>query len=262
MKTTNKEELTKVEENIEEQEFYFRDFMKGNGLFKLPVNHIKEDGSIIEEVTIKEISGNEEEIMMKKDIISNTGLVVTSIVDGVTKLGRKETQRMLTGNRDFIFIASCYLSFADDNDEILVNTLCPTCRKTKIKNYVKIPNLKIICKGVTNDQEINGVFPKSKKKFSSIITTGEIQEKISKITDENFGIIITQAMESCVKSIEGERFLDRRLFKNMLSKDRMFYMKYMGDFMSGVDAEFTDWDCSTCGKVEVKLSPIDFFTAE
>lgn len=251
-----------IKEENEKEELKFKDFILGDGRFKLPVPHVMENGTSIEEVTIKEISGNEEEIMMKKDISNNVGLVVTSVVDGVVKeLTRKEVQRMLTGNRDFCFIAACYLSFADENNENLVVSICPECKKPKIKFLTKIPELKIISTGITNDQEVKGKFPKSKKIFNSILSTGEIQEKLSRIDSDNMGVIITQAMELCVKSIEGEKYLDKRLFKNMPSKDRFGYMKEMEKYMSGVDTEF-EVDCPTCGKVTARINVLDFFSVE
>lgn len=248
-----------IEEN---SEVYFKDLMLGNGRFILPVKHICKDGSIVEEITINEMTGEEEEIMMKKDNIINPGLVVTSVVSGVVKeLTRSEVQRMITGNRDFCFIASCFLSFANENSEISITSSCPVCRG-KLKNFVIVPKMRIIRTGIVNDQEIQGEFKKLRKKYTSILTTGEIQERMGRSDNrDNLGAMITLAMENCIKTIEGEKHLDKRVFKKLASKDRMDYMKFIGSKMSGIDTDFV-WRCKNCNEVEIKLDPMDFFTAD
>lgn len=256
-----KEELENNEVNS--QEVSFKELIMGNGVYKLPCAHTCLDGSSLEEVTIREIRGSEEEILLKKDIISNPALIVTSMLEGVVtnRLGKTEIQKMTTGNRDFCFIAACHATFADEKGKIHINTPCPKCEET-IKMYVVIPEMKVMLTGVKNEAIVTGTFPRCGKRFSSKLTTGEVQEDISRNSKGSIGVASTIAMGKCIVSIEGEKMLSKQFYQNLSIKDRMYYMTFLSKFMSGVDTAF-NIHCNSCNRdVDVRLSPIDFFTLE
>jgi hypothetical protein len=111
------------------------DTVKTEYTFELPKGYVDEKGQLHKEVTIREITGADQEAMLNPSLKSNPAKMLTALLARViTKLGTLEGRQVDTGvtanmfksDRDFLILK---LKEIDSGPEMEIDVECPDCSK-------------------------------------------------------------------------------------------------------------------------------------
>jgi len=111
------------------------DAVKTEYTFELPKGYADEKGQVHREVTLREITGADQEAMLNPQLKSNPAKMLTALLARViTKLGTLEgrqvdtsvTANMLKSDRDFLILK---LKEIDSGPEMDIDVECPDCGK-------------------------------------------------------------------------------------------------------------------------------------
>ena len=103
--------------------------------FELPKGYVDKDGNVHRDVTIREITGADQEAMLSPQLRSNPAKMLTALLSRViTKLGSLESRQvdthvsagMFKSDRDFLILK---LKEIDSGPEMEIDVECPDCQK-------------------------------------------------------------------------------------------------------------------------------------
>ena len=111
------------------------DAAKSEYTFELPKGYVDEKGQVHREITMREITGADQEAMLNQQHRNNPAKMLTALLARViTKLGTLEgrqvdtsvTANMLKSDRDFLILK---LKEIDSGPEMDIDVECPDCGK-------------------------------------------------------------------------------------------------------------------------------------
>jgi acetylornithine deacetylase/succinyl-diaminopimelate desuccinylase-like protein len=111
------------------------DAVKTEYTFELPKGYVDEKGQVHREVTLREITGADQEAMLNPQLRNNPAKMLTALLARViTKLGTLEgrqvdagvTANMFKSDRDFLILK---LKEIDSGPEMDIDVECPDCGK-------------------------------------------------------------------------------------------------------------------------------------
>lgn len=111
------------------------DAVKTDYSFELPKGYVDEKGQVHREVTIREITGADQEAMLNPQLRNNPAKMLTALLARViTKLGTLEgrqvdatvTANMFKSDRDFLILK---IKEIDSGPEMDIDVECPDCGK-------------------------------------------------------------------------------------------------------------------------------------
>lgn len=238
------------------------------GIFMLPAGHIDEDGVLHREVQIREMTGEEEDLMGARsgDFAARMNQVMANCTMRIGTI--EDRPRILTiirklpiADRTFLFTALRRVSLGD---EYTMEVECPKCDKTS-QMILDLGTLAV--KGMPDpEKRIFDVALPSGKKAKWKVMTGEEEEKLSTLRDaSNMRDVLSYAIMMRLVEYDGQqlelggRLTDARgkvsfdkegrtflkLVKKMSSRDRNFLRKEFGDNEAGMDTD-VEFECPEC----------------
>jgi len=238
------------------------------GIFTLPAGYIDEDGVLHREVQIREMTGEEEDLMGARsgDFSSRMNQVMANCTVRVGTI--QERPRILTvirklpiADRTFLFTALRRVSLGD---EYTMEVECPKCDKTS-QMILDLGGLDV--KGMPDpEKRVYEVDLPSNKKAKWGVMTGAEEEKLSTLRDaSNMRDVLSYAIMMRLVEYDGQqlelggRLTDARgkvsfdkegrtflkLVKGMSSRDRNFLRKEFGIHEAGMDTD-VEFDCPEC----------------
>lgn len=241
--------------------------------FELLYGAYDKEGNLHKEVTIKEMTGEDEENIAKADIRSNTGKMVTTLIAGCcTKIGGLEkgklpyeeweriVRNLFLGDRDYLLLKIRELN---EGTEISFNSQCNSCKAEMVvtADFDELP----IINPPDDPFNIEFTLPKGYiDKNNNLHTEGVLrlpngfdQEQLDSVARKNMGQANTLLLTRCVKKL-GDVKLSSKVFKELRTKDREVLVRLMADKAFG--PRFTvETVCDNCGnEFEAGVNPVNF----
>lgn len=212
-----------------------------NRIVHLPAGLKLEDGLIARAVTLKEMTGEQENEMQTGGAQAINKLLKGCIesIEGVDVVTDDMILDMLASDRDFLFVKIRQLNFGDD---VRVETACPKCKNAQTVNY-KISDLDVkvwpdefprVIEGIEVAQGVANIASgEMQNVFSVAFATGHDQMFVLKKGKEynEVSLLLSQVIKKAgnMKSISYDMAL------KMWTKDRLMINKAMSEVQSGID---------------------------
>ena len=242
-----------------EQEFLVQnnisDAKSGVGIFDLPCGYLDTDGTLHTEIEIREMTGEEEDLLASSKIKSSkrmNGLMSGCInrLGTITDKGKIATivPNLLIGDRVFILFAIRRVSFGDMYN---VKETCEHCNK--IGSYdVNLDALSVVKMNEPTKRRFSEVL-KSCLTVKYHLPTGADEQAISDLLSD--GEELSAYILMRLDEIDGKR-VSLKQVKQMRSKDRNELRTLFAKHEGGVDTSM-EFECSSCSNVFKKDLKID-----
>lgn len=262
------EVVAELNQGIESQDGSLDQPRASEGVFMLPAGYLDDDGVLHREVQIREMTGEEEDLMGARsgDFAARMNQVMANCTMRIGTI--EERPRILTiirklpiADRTFLFTALRRVSLGD---EYTMEVECPKCDKTS-RMILDLGTLAV--KGMPDpEKRVYDVTLPSGKLAKWKIMTGEEEEKLSTLRDaSNMRDVLSYAIMMRLVEYDGQklelggRLTDARgkvsfdkegrtflkLVKGMSSRDRNFLRKEFGDHEAGMDTD-VEFECPEC----------------
>lgn len=244
--------------------------------FDLMVGYPKED-TLLKEVSIREMTGADEEAVAKAEVRSNIGKLITTLLancvtrlsDGTITLSKASMtpakweqviQGLYLGDRDYILMKLREYTYGS---EMHIDSQCPFCRnKLKVDFFMD----EIELTPVTSDPaRVPFELPKGYRdkegntyRIGAMrLLTGIDQEAIDPIARRNPGIANTTLISRSVYELEGLK-LSPTVFRELSQKDREYLVETLSEATFGPKFLITV-TCDSCGEeFETGVNPVNF----
>lgn len=229
--------------------------------YELPCGYLDPDGNLHTSVVVREMTGEEEEILAARAMPGNKKInmilsrCTTKVGDFNGSMIDKIIPDLTQGDRIYLLIA---IRRASLGDEMPFVTKCPQCEQDA-RFILDLADLETV---QMNDPRIRTYeleLPKTKKKVVMRVLTGRGEEAIGKASNRGKDVIST-AIFARVDSID-EKPPTMRDLKNLPLVDRNFLQNSWEDHEGGVDTE-VQIDCPSCGReydTQLDISQQGFF---
>jgi hypothetical protein len=229
--------------------------------FELPCGHVDQESHVHTDVTVREMTGEDEEVLAARNMpttkkINKILIRCTDSIGPFTGDALKFIIPELTqGDRVYLLMA---IRRASLGDEMPFQTKCPSC-KEEARFIVDLNDLET--KKMANPalRQYDVVLPKSKSKVRMKVLTGKGEEAISKAATKGQDVIST-AILARIESMNDKPITIQDL-KALPLADRNFLRGAWEEHEGGVDTEI-QVDCPSCGtayETELDISQQGFF---
>lgn len=230
-------------------------------LVTLPGGYVNDDGEVIREVQVKELTGADEELMARA-IMSNNPIHFTNTVleCGIVRVGNESSnrtheilQKMLIGDKEQLFVGIRIATYGDEVE--IKDWICPFCNKKSdltihLDEDVKVRKL--------NDPKTESSFevPLRKGGYVTVrLLTGADQnslwDKDSTLTKPEIDSKILSMVVQEIFDDSGAR-INMALVPDMARKfgliDRKKILKELMDRQPGPQLNAIDFNCDGCGE--------------
>lgn len=217
-------------------------------LVELPGGFINAEGELITTVEVRELTGEDEEIVSKS--ASGAKALNTLLLRGVTYIGDEEPakedfDKLLSGDRDSILIGIRCATFGEKVDYRATCSACSTQQEMEI-------NLKEDVKYKTLDDAVNdrtwNITLKNGDIANVSLPTGKTQRKLMDAPDSMTGAeLSTLLLSGCINSINGSPARPNTALKLGLS-DREKIISEISDRNPGPRLSEVSKACEACGE--------------
>lgn len=231
--------------------------------FDLIQGYKDEEGTLHTEVEVREMNGTDEEAISKKDINSNGGKVVRTLLERcVLRIGtiyrdevksakwREIIQELSVGDQDYILLK---IRQASLGDEIETQYECPdpNC-KEKIITTITVDELPIV--PFNGQHTIEFELPRGHvTKDGNVLRKGKLRhpngldrEALDTVMRKNSGLANTLMLSRCIVELEGIKVHDD-IVRNLSMKDRNYLLSLIHENRFGVDLA-VEVECPTCAE--------------
>lgn len=231
--------------------------------FDLIQGYKDEEGTLHTEVEVREMNGTDEEAISKKDINSNGGKVVRTLLERcVLRIGtiyrdevksnkwREIIQELSVGDQDYILLK---IRQASLGDEIETQYECPdpNC-KEKIITTITVDELPIV--PFNGQHTIEFELPRGHvTKDGTVLRKGKLRhpngldrEALDTVMRKNSGLANTLMLSRCIVELEGIKVHDD-IVRNLSMKDRNYLLSLINENRFGVDLA-VEVECPTCAE--------------
>ena len=236
--------------------------------FTMPGGYLDKDGNLLKDVTMVEMTGQDEENISHPIVRKNGGKVITTLLANCVKtIGQHKVteamiKKLLIGDRDFLMLKLRQISLGDDI-EIPVQCKCSAQFEVKLdlndfeivgSSHPHDPIPFKLGRGYTDQNGVNHDDGEMK------LPTGHEQEYLSSDAARNPGVASTALLTRCCLRLGKMKSFSQTVFRELNFKDRQTLGKLLGDGMPGPKLEAT-FNCPDCGKEWIgPLAVADFFT--
>lgn len=229
--------------------------------FELPCGYLDDDGNLHTSVSVREMTGEEEEILAAKNmppskkINSILSRCTDSIGDVAGPFIEKIIPDLIQGDRIYLLIAIRRASLGDDMPFL---TKCPSCEQDA-RFILDLADLEVKKMPDPRIRTYPLELPKTGKKLVMKVLTGRGEDAIGK-ADRRGKDVITAAIFARVDSMD-EKPVTMADLKALPLIDRNFLRNEWEDHEGGVDTE-VKIDCPSCGieyDTELDISQQGFF---
>ena len=229
--------------------------------FELPCGFIDEDGNLHTSVVVREMTGEEEEILAARNM-PNTKKYNKLLARCTTSIGDFEAPREVSaiihelpqGDRIYLLFA---IRRASLGDEMPFTTKCPACDEESHMT-IDLSEMEITKMPDQMVRSYETELPSGKKAMMKVLT-GRGEEMIAKALKRGKDVI-TVAILARTESIEGSPVTPADL-KKLGLRDRNHLKDVWEDYEGGVETEF-DVLCPHCDneyKADVEVGATGFF---
>lgn len=229
--------------------------------FELPCGYLDNDGKLHTSILVREMTGEEEEILAAKNMPSskkiNTilGRCTDSIGDISGPFVDQIIPDLIQGDRIYLLIAIRRVSLGNDMPFL---TKCPSCSQDA-RFVLDLADLEVKTMPNPMIRTYPLELPKTGKKLVMKVLTGRGEDAIGK-ADKRGKDVITSAIFARVDSMD-EKPVTMKDLKALPLIDRNFLRNEWEDHEGGVDTE-VKIDCPSCGveyDTELDISQQGFF---
>jgi len=237
-----------------------------NGVFDLPCGYINpQTQELVTEVQVREITGNEEDMLASRQIPSHTK--ITQLLSGCvlrvgdeTNKGRiaQIVQDMLVGDRVFLIFCIRRVTLGDD---LPVREKCPECGTTTLFMVNLAEDLKARPMADPMKRIFDVELP-SGKTARFRVSTGADEARLAKLRKRHVKQSdgLSQAILMRLELLEGEK-PTLQMVKSLGMRDRHFLREQFEASEGGVDTSM-EFECPSCEhewEKELDLSAANFF---
>ena len=248
-KIVSQEELNKIaQEAMAGPEVVVTTEAPPSPLVKLPGGFITADGDLVTEVEVRELTGEDEEIVSKS--ASGAKALNTLLLRGVTYIGDEEPEKedfdkLLAGDRDSILIGIRAVTFGA---EVAYRATCQHCNTQQEFDIDLAEDLKYkTLEDPINDRTWN-VTLKNGDQVSVSLPTGKTQRKLMDAPETMTGAeLSTLLLTGCINSINGSPARPNTALKLGLA-DREKIMTEISDRNPGPRLSEVSKACEACGE--------------
>ena len=201
----NQDELNRIaQEAMAGPQTEVQTVVPSNPLVELPGGFINADGDLVTTVEVRELTGEDEEIISKS--ATGSKAMTTMLVRGTVAIGEdspanEDFDKLLSGDRDSILIGIRALTFGEDLE---YSAVCPSCSLQQILPI----NLKEDIKYVTLEDPIRdrtwNITLKNGDVASVSLPTGKTQRRITEAPESTTSAeLTTMLLSSCINAING-----------------------------------------------------------
>lgn len=246
-----------------QQEFFVTNQMsepKGTqGVFELPCGYLAPDGSLITEVKVREITGEEEDLLAARNISGGKKLTQL-IANCLERLGpvvdkpllNRLVQDLTVGDRTFLTLAIRRVTLGD---EFPFEDTCPACT-TKSLFIVDLSGLDVVKMPDPRQRFFDAVLPSGKTARYHVMT-GRDEEALAKVDARDR---LSAAILVRLDVIDGGP-ATLETVKALSMRDRQALREEFESHEGGVDTSI-ELDCPSCGsefKTELDPGQAGFF---
>jgi hypothetical protein len=220
-----------------------------------------ETGSVLRDVTLRKMTGNEEAALADPKLRRNGGKLVTALIAGCARvegkpLGADAVRRLTSADRNFLLLELRRLTFGDLME---AQYTCPRCTGTTLmmEDLAELP-VRTVDDGATDGEievhledgfrDADGAVHRD---FSFRLPTGEDEEAAHALRDENPSrqrdALITRCLLS-VGDLEPRRMraLGVRVLSDLSMSDRRLIQRHLEEAVPGPELA-RDVICDRCG---------------
>jgi len=240
--------------------------------FRLLAGYKDSDGTIHDEVVIREMTGADEEAIAKAEVRNNIGKIVTTLLSScIQRIGTIEKSNikaakweeiineLFLGDRDLILMKIRELTYGN---EMSFQTQCRDCRKSLTIDFT-MDELEV--RPLKDDPHAisftlpRGYFDGKETHTSGTmrLPTGFDQEQLDSVARKNPGLANTTLITRCVTEL-GSVKLSSKVFREMGQKDRDYLVSHLADKVFG-PRFIVNTVCDHCGhEFEAGVNPLNF----
>ncbi len=231
------------------------------GVFELPCGYLTEDGQLLTEVKLREITGVEEDMLASKSVPG--GKKITHLIAGcMERIGAladksqfPDIARALTvGDRVFLMLAVRRVTLGD---QYPFTAKCPECGKSRLYE-VDLGGLAIKKMEDPKKRVYDTELPSSKLPVRFHVMTGKEEEKLAKTSEQDDQLSLT--ILARVELIGGKP-ASVGVLKRLGMIDRTFLRDQFNEVEGGLDME-VEIACGSCGeefKIDLDIGQPGFF---
>jgi len=229
--------------------------------FELPCGYLDADGNLHTSISVREMTGEEEEILAARNMPSSKKInrILARCTESIGPINGNMVEQVIPeltqGDRIYLLIA---IRRASLGDEMPFATKCSSCEQ-EARFVLDLADLEVKNMPDPTIRTYELTLPKTEKKVVMKVLTGRGEEAISKASTRGKDIITT-AIFARVDSIDGKPATIADL-KSLPLVDRNFLRDAWEDHEGGVDTE-VQLDCPNCGNeydTELDISQQGFF---
>jgi len=215
------------------------------GVFELPCGYVDPDGNLHREVQVREMTGNEEDMLSSKTVPNNKkiGMLVQAClvrIGEITDRGRLNAvvNKLTVGDRVFLMFAVRRTTLGD---EYPYRETCPEC-KFKGIFHLDLSQLEIKRMDDTAQRKYTRKLPSGRTVvFHPLL--GEHEDEISKATNSTSALSLAMLLR--IESIDDQP-PTLQLVKNLSHRDREFLRTQFDEVEGGVETNL-EMTCPQCG---------------
>lgn len=232
--------------------------------FRLPGGFIDVVGEeVIRDVTIRELNGEDEEILAKQDHRKNMGKYLTVLLSrGVVQIGElpastERLQSMLLGDRDYLVIKIRSVTYGN---EVEMSVVCPNCEQTNEEVVIDL-DTDVAIKEIGDDERQWDLELPSGLTAKVRLPIGHDQEEmLAGSSRKTLPEMNTALLTGCVLQIGANPMVDIKDVRRLSAKDRRFIVKHIADNAPGPVYDDMTVPCAYCGgEFPVALGHNDLF---
>jgi hypothetical protein len=220
----------------------------------LPGGYISPDGEVYRTAEVKELTGRDEELIVKSTTIPKAMSVALN--RGTVKIGDVQAteevlDRILAADRDSIMLGIYRATFGDVAE---VGSYCSGCKdvKTVAVNVLEDIPVKILVDPIEDRRfKVQG----RKSEFTVKLPEGKAQRELVAKSDSSNSELDTLLLEYCVVDIDGRAVLSKQQVQAIGLADRRKILEEIIKRNPGPQFDDLSVDCQDCGgKVVVPIS--------
>lgn len=224
----------------------------------LPGGYVTHTNEVITSAEVRELNGEDEEIIAKAGSISKS--LATVLRRGIVKIGNQDAtsdslDQLLSGDRDAILIAIRKATFGE-KFPLIIN--CPHCNEKQnidINLSKDVPVVKL-----KNKEDRTWITKTRVGNIKITLPTGAVQKKLMDNMDKTVAEINTLLLSNCILSVNDSPVIGQQVALSLGMADRARILQEILDKNPGPRLGEVKKDCKACGeKIDLPLSLADLF---
>jgi len=215
-------------------------------LVDLPGGYISPDGEVYNTAEVRELTGKDEEAIVKASSLSKSMLVILN--RGTVKIGNTPAteevlDKILAADRDAIMLGIYRATFGDTVD---VGAFCNGCKDNKLVSVDIVNDIPVV--KLEDPIEDRGFKVQGRKyEYTVILPEGRAQRELASNITKTTSELDTLLLEYCVIEINGKSVLGKAQIQNIGIADRRLIIQEIIARNPGPKFDDISTICPDCG---------------